>query len=247
MQLVVTTQNEENTPGKNFEFFSFGKKDNFENVLNEIREQSSLLDKKYQQVKIVWSNSLAQCVPSAVFSEEIAEAVYQNLKNGLTDNKNLLCKNSSITLPYLVNRHQFEVLASHFIDAEYTHKYLEIINHFENFSSSEKTVILVVFYQGHFIICAKQNNQLQFINSLDFSSGTDAVYHILNAVKQLNAEISETRVILSGLIDGDSPLFNEIYKYVPIIDVDATQNALFLNSDFSEYPSHYFVPFFKYV
>ncbi len=245
--IALITQNEENIPGKNFEYFNFTEEENFEKVLKEIKEQSFLFNKEYQQVKIVWSNAFAQCVPTAVSSEEIINAVHQSLENALGETRTFVDRNDTITLPYLANKAQYNTLQIYFPKATYTHKYLEIINRFVHFSSSEKLDVLAIFYQGYFIICVKQNKELQFINALEFSSGTDVVYHILNAAKQLNIDITSTRVILSGLIDGDSSLFKEIYKYIPIIDVDTAGNAPFLNSEFSEYPSHYFVPFFKYV
>ena len=244
--IALTAFDEHNVASRNFEFYGFDADDDFENVLSQVYTQSSFLKQEYKQVKIIWENARAQYVPAVFYNDSIEDIIYSFTEKSLAKQKRLLQKNDSFVISFSVDDDKFNLLHKAFPQAEDAHKYYAIIEQYFASSNDDKLHLIVIFYPDKCIIAARKNRQLQFINSVRFTSGTDVVYYLLNAAKQLDTGISDTLVTLSGLIDGDSVLFQEIYKYVPHIDVDAADNATFLKENFSEYPSHFFVPFFKY-
>lgn len=245
--IVLTALDDNNITSHNFEFYSFDANDDFENVLSQIYAQSSFLKHDYQQVKIIWENNRTQYVPAVFYNEKMENVLYDFAEKSLRPQKRLSKQNDIFAIPFSVDQDRYNLLHKAFLNAEDTHKYYEIIQQPFTSSGNNALDLLVIFYPQHFIIAANKNEQLQFINSISFSSGTDVVYYLLNTAKQLGASASDTLLRLSGLIDGDSNLFKEIYKYMPHIDVDTADNATFLRENFSEYPSHFFVPFFKYA
>ena len=245
--VALTAFDENNAASRNFELYTFDKNDDFENVLLQIYTQSSFLKQEFQSVKIIWENPYAQYIPKDFYNDSVEDIIYYFTEQKLTPQKRLLQKNDLFAVPFSVDEDKWNSLHKKFPNAEDAHKYYEIIRHLSTAKNTVPLHLLVIFYPNHFIISANKNGQLQLINSVNFSSETDVVYYLLNAAKQLGVSISETSVILSGLIDGDSNLFREIYKYVPNIDVDTADNAIFLKENFSEHPSHFFVPFFKYA
>ncbi|ANI88398.1 hypothetical protein A9P82_03225 [Arachidicoccus ginsenosidimutans] len=245
--VALTAFDENKIASHNFEFYSFDANDDFENVLSQIYAQSSFLKHDYQQVKIVWENARAQYIPVSFYNDSMKDLVYPFVENSLVQQKRLLQKNDVFAVPFSVDEERWNLLHKTFPQAKDAHKYYEIIEQSFASPNDNKLHLLVIFYPEHFIIKANKNGKLQFINAVNFSSGTDVVYYLLNATKQLVTSISDTLATLSGLIDGDSTLFQEIYKYIPHIDVDSAENAAFLKENFGEYPSHFFVPFFKYA
>ncbi|HEY0299544.1 MAG TPA: DUF3822 family protein [Arachidicoccus sp.] len=244
--IALTAFDEYKIAAHDFEFYGFDLNDNFENVLSQVYAQSVFLKHDYKHIKIIWENAHAQYVPACFYNDSVSDAIDAFTEKSLAKQKRLLKKNDSFVIPFSVDEDKWQLLHKEFSHAEDSHKYYEIIHQSFASANDDKLHLLLIFYPNHFIITAQKNGKLQFINSFVFSSGTDVVYYLLNTAKQLNTSISESLVTLSGLIDGDSALFQEIYKYVPHIDVDSAENATFLKENFSEYPSHFFVPFFKY-
>lgn len=245
--IALTAFHDNKVASRNFEFYGFDANDNFENILSQVYAQSAFFKRDYRQVRIIWENARAQYIPAVLYDEEMDDPIYSFTAKNTAAQKRLLQKNDVFAIPFSADEDKYNLLRKTFPDAASTHKYYEIIRRSPASPNDDKLHLLVIFYPDHFIITGNKNGKLQFINSVNFSSGTDVVYYLLNAAKQLDTSISETLVTLSGLIDGDSILFQEVYKYIPHIDVDSADNAAFLKENFGEYPSHFFVPFFKYA
>ena len=92
-----------------------------------------------------------------------------------------------------------------------------------------------------------KQKQLQLIRSFDYQTPEDVVYHLLNMSALLGLELSTTIFIVAGLIDLDSSLFTELYKYIPVLQMEKAADGFLKNEVFSQFPAHYFTPFFKYV
>jgi len=245
--IALSASDKDKTASRNFEFYGFGANDNFDAVLLQIKEQSLILKQDYEYTKIIWGNAYARYIPASFYDESINDFIYDFIENDLSPQKKLLCKNDLCAIPFLVDESKWNALHAAFPNAEDSHKYYEIITRLPDYSNDDKLQLLLIFYPNHFIITAIKNSKLQFVNTVYFSSGTDVVYYCLNAVRQLNTSVSLCVVTLSGLIDGDSTAYKEIYKYIQNIDVDTFENGDFLKDNFSEHPAHFFVPFFKYA
>lgn len=245
--IALTAVDQDNIPSRNFEFYSFSAGDDFEDVLSQIYAQSSFLKHDYKEVKVVWENPHAQYIPAIFHNDAGNDFVYSFAENNLEKQKRLLQKNDLFAIPFSTDSAQWNLLHKTIAHVKDSHKYFEILTNVPDYKNTYPVNMLVIFYPDKFIITAHKNGQLQLINSVQFSSGTDVVYYLLNTARQLDTDISGTMVTLCGLIDGDSILFQEIYKYIPHIDVDAADNATFLKENFGGHPSHFFVPFFKYV
>ncbi|MEP6512766.1 MAG: DUF3822 family protein, partial [Parafilimonas sp.] len=53
-----------------FEFFQFdaSRNENFEQLLNDVKTQSDLLKKYFQNIQIVWNNEECICVPAEFYN-----------------------------------------------------------------------------------------------------------------------------------------------------------------------------------
>ncbi|MEO7266209.1 MAG: DUF3822 family protein [Ferruginibacter sp.] len=84
-----------------------------------------------------------------------------------------------------------------------------------------------------------KNGMLQIVQQFDYKVPADVVYHMLNSCMQFELEPAKVFILLSGLIEENSALYQEIYKY--FLQVKFMESPTDLCSEaFQEYPSHYF-------
>jgi len=252
--LTVNTFNSDYSPAFQLEHFNFKPAESLDwnNLLKYLQQQSSLLsgDHQTEKVLITWENDLIQPVPAALFNPELKAHFFNYHKESITaapaDYKHLTDSAQDYQFVYSVPAAAHAFLASAFPGAAHQHKQAAITRKLSSFTDHYPLKALLVFYQDHFILTTFDKERLQLIISRPFNHGADIVYHLLSAIQEAGASPDQCCVYLSGLIDGDSQLFKEIYKFVPVIDVDTMDNMAFLTEN-PAYPSHFFVPFYKYV
>lgn len=84
-----------------------------------------------------------------------------------------------------------------------------------------------------------KNGILQLVQQFDYSLPADVVYHLLNVCLQYEMEPAEVSILLGGLIEENSALYQEIYKYFLHVKLDDTATGSY-SELFQQYPSHYF-------
>lgn len=255
--VTINTFNKDFNPVFQLEHFNFkpqGGKDglDWQSLLKDLKSQSAILsaDSPSEKVLITWENDLVQPVPTALFKPETKEGYFQYYKESITaeptDYKHLIDPTAEYQFVYSVPLSAFDCLNQDYPGATHQHKQAAITRKLSSFTDHYPLKALLVFYQDHFILTTFAQERLQLIISRPFNHGADIVYHLLSAIKEAGVSPDQCCVYLSGLIDGDSQLFKEIYKFVPVIDVDRMDNMAYL-TDHPDYPSHFFVPFYKYV
>lgn len=217
-----------------------------------LQSQSTLLQEATPtgKVLITWENDQVQPIPTPLFKAADQDEYFRYNKESISQPqgayRHLSDPAENYTFSYHVPTSAYETIQAAYPNAAHQHKQAAITRKINSFTDQYPLKALLVFYQDHFILTTFTAAGLQLTLSRPFNHGADIVYHLLSAIRQAGQDPSNCCVYLSGLIDGDSALFKEIYKFVPVIDVDRMQEADFLN-DHPDYPSHFFVPFYKYV
>lgn len=252
--LTLTCFNAAFKPIGSLEHFNFKATENqdWQQLWAALKRESGILAEAIptEHVLVTWENDQIQPIPTAIFQPGVQEAAFQYHKESITapkdSYKHLSDLAAGYTFAYSVPLAAYEAVTSHFPAVIHQHKQAAIVRSISNFSDQYPMRALLVFYQDHFILTTFKDNHLQLVVSRPFNHGADIVYHLLSAIKQAGCSPDNCCVYLSGLIDGDSTLYKEIYKFVPVIDIDRMQGMDF-SAGHSDYPSHFFVPFFKYV
>lgn len=266
--LLLNSFNANNQPARQFEFYNYDPQQDWSSVWTSVQEQSQLIASQedasqgessseklpglsFENIKISWENQWVQSIPAKFYTEALKPAYFQLNKASLNTPedpapKELSCTAGAYVFPFAVPAAAYMAIQETFPQAIHQHKYAGIVRQIGTFHDHYPLKVLLVFYQDHFILCAFKENRLQLINTHYFVHGTGIIYHLLNAIRHSGTALTDTCVYLSGLIDGDSALYREIYKFVPVIDVDQAPQASFLTAD-PDYPSHFFVPFYKYI
>lgn len=175
------------------------------------------LQKKFNNVHVVYVNELATIVPKPLFNEDyLADYLKFNSKILKTDfiAYDILDINDSISVyvPYVnINNYIYET----FGDFTYSHFSTILVN---KILSIEKHAEDIKFYvhvnKDHFEIVVSDKGKLLLFNSFDFSSKEDFIYYILFAMEQLKLNPEKINVVLLGDIEKESGLYTILYKYV---------------------------------
>ncbi len=81
------------------------------------------------------------------------------------------------------------------------------------YKSFDVNVLDCIVSPRHIKLFVYKNAMLQLVQQFDYKTPADVVYHLLNSCMQYEIEPSEVSVLLSGLIEENSALYQEIYKY----------------------------------
>ena len=84
-------------------------------------------------------------------------------------------------------------------------------------------------------------DQLQILQHFNFVTTEDVLYHILNVVEKYRLDVTEVMVNVSGYLDVNASIWVELKKHFLEISIEESAVANEVHSDF---PSHYFTPFF---
>jgi hypothetical protein len=102
--------------------------------------------------------------------------------------------------------------------------------------------IYLQVYPHQVTVTVIRDRQFILLQSYPYDIPEDVSYHLLNAAEQLGIDPDQVPVLVSGLIDADSPLYHELLKYFRHLETDAAPENLALDDAFSGYPPHLFTP-----
>ncbi len=95
--------------------------------------------------------------------------------------------------------------------------------------------IQVDFRKNDFTVLAAREGKLLLANAFEYSTPEDVLYYLLKICQQLSLPQQEVHLQLSGLIDRNSSLYNELYQYfIHVKFREASWNTQ------GEYPAHFF-------
>ena len=78
------------------------------------------------------------------------------------------------------------------------------------------------------------------MQSFPYETPEDLSYQLLNLAEQFGLDIAELQIYVSGLIDTESIIHNELLKYFLNVDPDPGRADLSKGAVFDNYPAHYF-------
>lgn len=199
--------------------------------------QKDIFAMKFKRVKIVYSFPQSVLIPFSMYNSEKTSTVMNMMHGDLHSNETLL--SDVIPSQYYYNSYRipaalYEVVQKQFPMAVSMHQYTLLLK-----SSSEQTEKLsVIFYTQKIIVCLFWNGKYQLVNSFNYYSSEDVSYTLLNICHQFN--IKNIHLEISGLIEENSALYKEIYKFFNDIQFASLPAANNYSEEIIKYPAHYF-------
>jgi len=206
--------------------------------INEILAAENLLQQHFKKIFVTWCFDESIVVPHEYFNpanaKEMITLVYGDVEQSAVQNEIVLSQNlhtvyrvpaavkNAIThwFPFCIQNHQNSLLI--------------------NFGKANSNLMYCHFYPNSFTVLLRKNAQLQVIQNFDFNTPEDALYHLLNVCRSFGINAEQTTLTVSGMIDTDSNLYNELYKYFLQIDLAGLPDYYNYAEEIKNHPAHYF-------
>lgn len=206
-------------------------------ALQVIFHQKEILSGKFKKVCIVYSFCQSTLVPFSVYDKEKNEVLMNMMFGDLGQNETIqtdVITDKSMYNCYRIPTALLEVIQNQFPDASCLHQYSLLLKN----KSVEDDHLTLIFYTQKFIACLKKDGKYQLINSYNFETPEDVSYALLNICQQFN--IADPQLIIHGLLEENSPLYKDIYKYFIDIQLASLPPENVYAEEINKFPPHYF-------
>ncbi len=208
-----------------------------ENNLHRVIKAQSALSGNFKKVCIIYSFAESVLIPFALYSslenENVINLVHGDVQNNtsiLTD----LITESGVYNAYRVSTPIYNIVKSNFPNAIDFHQYSVLLKQ----PTPKEDKLHIIFYPQRIVVKMNKNGRTELLNSFCYTTAEDVSYILLNACKQFDAE--NIPVEVSGLIEKDSALYKEIYKYFETINFASLPAEFNYAENITQQPSHYF-------
>ncbi|MDR0791820.1 MAG: DUF3822 family protein [Chitinophagaceae bacterium] len=218
----------------------------FKEVFEKTEMQSGILNQKYRSVNITWENSRCVCIPQQYFSSDMMGACTGYLYSENNAGESLYTFGNEFSVAYKTDPEQYKVLTQYFPAAKHFHKYHSFSKVISGMEKKRPALMYVALFYNYYIISAFDNGQMQFINRLQYASIPDTVKTIENATNLLQWNAENTALIVSGIIDEQSALYNQLAKHFALLKIDDDVEFSFDNAEELVHSPLYYLPYFKF-
>ena len=134
----------------------------------------------------------------------------------------------------------FHLIAERFSSVQFFHAYTSGLKIYNGFVASDQ--VDIHFTTKHFRALVKKDKHVQLAQTYSYKTPLDVAYYLLKICYEFKLKQSEVFVIVSGLIDQDSAMYNELHNY--FLNLHFAQAPAYSLPD-NEYPHHYFTSLYN--
>lgn len=209
---------------KNTSSFSSGEsaKTIFGDQLKNYLDHHSWLRNPFRQTCIITNSLNYTLVPHALYNPAIKsdylEFVFRHNDNTII--KEHFLNSAEAWMIFALHKSISEVIEQHFNSARLLHHAGAMIETIlPRFRHSEtQNPVFVNIRQSSFDIIVLKDGRLRYCNSFSWKANEDLVYYLIFVLDQLTLNPESVSVMLSGLIDPDSSLYDLLQRYIRHVD-----------------------------
>ena len=217
--------------------------DEVANYLKDIFAAQPFLQKTFKKISFVYAFAEAELVPKQfmnnVANNEILDLVYGDTSDRIV--RNDFISSYNLNNVYGIPKQVDSVIANLFPQAQHFHLYSLL----PNVNKVACNQLYSIFSTTHITMQLFKDEKLQLIRSFNYKVPEDVLYHILNACQSFDVPVNVTTIVLNGMIDATSGLYNEVYKYFLHPVFGKLPEQFNYSEDIKKYPSHYFSHLFE--
>jgi hypothetical protein len=220
-----------------FQFQKGAAANDYGNTLREVFESQPRLSENFKKVCITYSFAESVLIPFALYSslenENVINLIHGDVQNNciiLTD----LITESGVYNAYRISAAVFNIFKSYFPDAANMHQHSVLLKQ----PRSKEDMLSVIFYPQRIVLRLNKKGRTEFVHSFCYNTAEDVSYILLNTCKQY--EVENIPVEVSGLIEKDSSLYKDLYKYFETVHFASLPQACNYAEGITQQPSHYF-------
>ncbi len=189
------------------------------NIYNGIHDD--LLKSHFAKTKISLTTQKFTFVPTELFHESATENFIKYI--GATENEEICTQkiaDSGITIIYALPKLQLDKISSYFPNAEI---YPQVSPFYHGisfgFSQISTSQLFINLKDGLAEIIILNHREFQFYNIFEFQNEEELIYFVLLSAQENNIKPASATLKLSGLIDTESELYDQLIKYFPHTEV----------------------------
>lgn len=206
-------------------------------ALQILFNSQALFSKKFQKTTVVYSFPESVLIPFSMYDSRTSNDALTLLYGDLAQRSVVytdIVTESAYYNCYRVPEDLNTVIEQQFPDAHKWHNYSALLGS----HSAKADKMYVSFYSRHLVVTLFAHGKCQLVNTFAFQSATDAVYFLLASRSQ--SGILDIEIEVSGFIEENSNLHNELHKYFQKITFTPLPDICDFEENILEYPEHYF-------
>jgi hypothetical protein len=247
---IYTLLNQRNMGPLVIKYFQLDQEKNkhLTETLREILQGDPLLKRTVKETLLVYNFPESSLVPEPLFSmdtnKEIIDIVHGNLQKGLVLSEKIPWW--ELFNIYRISPELHHLLQQQFTAGKYWHFYSLLLKSYKMFDSGEgQDCLKVIFYPDKMVALVIKKGKVHLMQTFHYHDARDVSYHLLNTCRQLGINPEEIRVLVGGLIDRQSALSEELFKYFLQIDFEKIDESIKITDELKELPLHYFSSILK--
>ena len=205
--------------------------------LQKIFETQSLFEKEFKTVSIIYSFPESVMVPFSLYNSHKNSEVLNMMHGDFTGSDLILTDMLLDRQVYNCYRLPSEIvreISNRFPSSRGLHQYTALLQNIH----ADAHGISIIFYPQKIVLTVAKEGKVLLINNFPYKSPEDVSYVLLNVCSQLNLENMSVEV--NGLIEKDSALYKELYKYFDAVNFAATPPGYYFSETMMQYPPYYF-------
>ena len=217
-------------------------------TLREILEADPLLKRRVKETLVIYNFPESSLIPEPVFTmdnnREIIDTLHGNLQKGLILTEKIPWW--ELFNVYRISPDLHQLLQQTFTAGKYWHFYSLLLKSFKMFDSTDpEDCIKVIFYSDKMVALVVRGGKVHLVQTFLYLDTKDVIYHLLNVCRQLGLNQEEVKLLVGGLIDRQSALSTELFKYFLRIQFEEIDESIRVTDELKELPLHYFSSILK--
>jgi hypothetical protein len=204
------------------------------------------MQQQYGSVQVYYNNLNGLLIPDRYYNKEHTGQWLELVNGDLHEELPLqdVIPEMSIRHLYSVSPSLHEELARKYPSADFAHFNTAWLR--KKYRQSQKPTLLeVILYPSHIIVTLWKQEQLLIIQCYEYDTPEDVAWWLLNVTSQWELLPEELAVVVSGLVETQSPMYSEIHKYFLDVELDTRPPGFRYDFSFDNYPQHFFSPIFS--
>lgn len=206
-------------------------------ALQVLFHQKDILSKNFKKVCIIYSFPQSVLIPFSIYDREKNPTVMNMMFGDVAEDDIILTDviaHQSLYNCYRLPVATLEMVKNQFSNATIAHQYSLM---FKN-EATPTDQLAVIFYAQKLVVDLQKDGKHQLVTSYFYNTPQDVSYILLNICQQF--EIKKIHLVISGLVEENSALYKEIFKYFDDIELTGFREEYQYSEGIKTFPSHYF-------
>ena len=202
-------------------------------------EETESLNNRYYQTAIAYDANESVQIPSVIYKYEEGQ-LHLDAAYGRSIHTTVVSENVPGWNLYNVYRLPSDLQSAaswKFLSAKSWHLYSVFL---KNYSSKNGEIMIADFKTDEFSLAVIKNNKLSLAKTFSYTSPEDVLYYLLKCCQQFHLSQQTVKLSLAGLIEKDSAIYRELYKYFINLEFESLSSEIKLAEALTVHPEHYF-------